>query len=115
MHNRIAAALAFARLSQADLARRLGVTPNAVNAWVSGRNKPDTDNLEKIAIETGTSFEWLATGRGEMVYMPIHGVGQTVAKYDVVTRTDDQRLLLQLYSKLKPTQRQALLTLLKNW
>lgn len=115
MHKRIVAAMAFARLSQADLARRLGVTPNAVNAWVSGRNKPDTENLEKIAIETGTSFEWLATGRGDMVYASsMRVMAQTGAEYNTA-RSDDQRALLSLYSKLKPSQRQALLALLKNW
>lgn len=112
---RIKLARDAAGIGQVVLANAIGVAQPTVSGWETGASDPTVENLVATALCLQVSFEWLATGRGEMAYVPIHGVGQTVAKYDVVTRTDDQHLLLQLYSKLKPSQRQALLTLLKNW
>ena len=52
-------------LSQADLARQIGVARSAVAQW-EGRNgsRPTTENMAKIALVTSVNFEWLATGRG---------------------------------------------------
>jgi transcriptional regulator with XRE-family HTH domain len=54
-----------ASLSQADLARQIGVARSAVAQW-EGRNgsRPTTQNMAKIALVTSVNFEWLATGRG---------------------------------------------------
>ena len=54
-----------ARLSQAALARMIGVDRSAVAQWE--RNNavgPTVGHLAQIALGTGVAFEWLATGRG---------------------------------------------------
>lgn len=63
---RIRAARLRAHLSQAELARRLGVGRTAVVNWESDSNKtrPKVERLEQICRETGVAWEWLATGRG---------------------------------------------------
>lgn len=57
------------RMSQQDLANRLGVTRGAVANWESANaTLPATERLQRIAQATGVNFEWLATGRGSCVY-----------------------------------------------
>jgi transcriptional regulator with XRE-family HTH domain len=54
-------------LSQASLARMVGVQRSAVSHWEAANAKsPNANHLYEIAIATGISFEWLATGRGAM-------------------------------------------------
>ena len=38
-------------ISQSELARRLDVTPSAVNLWVRGANLPSRENIERIEDE----------------------------------------------------------------
>lgn len=52
-------------MTQADMARRLGVQRSAVTQWErEGGTRPNVAHLAQIANETGVRFEWLATGRG---------------------------------------------------
>ena len=53
------------KLSQAALARMLGVVPSAVAQW-EGRSgtSPTVEHLSRMAELSGVAFEWLATGRG---------------------------------------------------
>lgn len=37
------------RLSQRELAEKLGINPSAISAWESGRNLPKYDHIEKLA------------------------------------------------------------------
>jgi transcriptional regulator with XRE-family HTH domain len=54
-------------LSQAELARTVGVQRSAVSHWEAANAKsPNAVHLREIAVATGTCFEWLATGRGAM-------------------------------------------------
>ncbi|UNK51175.1 helix-turn-helix domain-containing protein [Lysobacter sp. S4-A87] len=66
MSSRIRRARVAARLTQAELARRLSVQRSAVTQWEreSGTH-PSLSHLTQIACETQVHFEWLATGRGE--------------------------------------------------
>lgn len=62
---RIRKARTQSRISQAELARRVGVMRGAVTQWEqpSGTH-PSLEHLIQIALQTGVRFEWLATGRG---------------------------------------------------
>ena len=62
---RIRKARLSARLTQAELARRVGVKRSAVTQWEHPLGTtPSMHHLIQIAIETGTCIEWLATARG---------------------------------------------------
>ncbi len=56
----------YARLTQAQLARRMGTTQAVVARLESGRTKPSTRTLERLAEATGMrlriSFEPIAAG-----------------------------------------------------
>lgn len=55
------------RLSQAQLARQVGVCRSAVAQWERAHGTaPTVVHLAEIASITGVTFEWLATGRGAM-------------------------------------------------
>lgn len=53
------------RLTQSELARRLGVTRNAVSMWERDESHPKSETMQKAAIILDVGFDWLATGRGE--------------------------------------------------
>jgi transcriptional regulator with XRE-family HTH domain len=62
---RIRKARLSARLTQAELARRVGVKRSAVTQWEHPLGTtPSMHHLIRIAIETDTCVEWLATARG---------------------------------------------------
>jgi transcriptional regulator with XRE-family HTH domain len=64
---RIRRARRIAGISQQQLADTLGVTRSAVSNWESDSEvRPATDRLAVMARALHVSFEWLATGRGEM-------------------------------------------------
>lgn len=63
---RIRRARTRAGLSQAELAARLGIRRSAVTQWEHPQGtRPSVEHLIRIATETATGFEWLATGRGD--------------------------------------------------
>lgn len=62
---RIRKARPAAQLTQAELARRIGVKRSAVTQREHPLGtSPSMHHLIQIAIETGTCVEWLGTGRG---------------------------------------------------
>ncbi len=63
---RIADTRRSARLTQHDLASRVGVTAQAVSKWESGRSCPDISILDEIADALGISlFELLGVGENK--------------------------------------------------
>ena len=68
-NNRIRQARRHARLSQQELATRIGVHRSAVAQWEKpDGSHPTVENLARLAITAAVNFEWLATGRGRMIY-----------------------------------------------
>ena len=49
-------------ISQAELAKRLNVSRQAVSKWEQGTSSPDTERLIQLAEILGTEVEYLATG-----------------------------------------------------
>src|SRR5689334_23200761 len=65
MSTRIRHARRLVELSQAGLAKSLGVGPSAVAQWeLPSGTSPRLTHLAEIAQVCGVAFEWLATGRG---------------------------------------------------
>ncbi|HET6782741.1 MAG TPA: helix-turn-helix transcriptional regulator [Pseudoxanthomonas sp.] len=66
---RIRVARQYAKLSQAELAEKLGISRGAVANWESANDAhPATSRMVKLAVLTGVSSEWLVTGRGRMTH-----------------------------------------------
>lgn len=50
------------KMSQAELAKKLGVSSGNVGDWESGRSKPTTNALIALKDCFNVSFDWLLTG-----------------------------------------------------
>src|SRR5262245_46392375 len=61
--NRYAAARALTGLSQRQLAKRLGVSPQAISKWESGTGEASRTNARKLCDMADISLEWLLTGK----------------------------------------------------
>lgn len=67
LSDRIKIAMHEAGMSQADLARAVGLKPPSVNGWLSGKSRfLRGENLLKAARALNVSQDWLATGHGPM-------------------------------------------------
>lgn len=60
---RIAALRREAGLNQAELARRLRISPSAVGMYEQGRREPPLDTLVALARELGVTVDYLLTGQ----------------------------------------------------
>lgn len=63
LHKRISQARKSRKLSQANLAERLGVTRTACSHWETGRAKPSTKHVEEIAEILAVNTHWLLSGK----------------------------------------------------
>jgi len=63
--DRLAAAREAAGLSQDELAEKLGVDIEALDAWENDRREPRANRLQMLTGLLGVSLRWLLTGIGE--------------------------------------------------
>lgn len=112
IYSRIKQAREHSGLTQSSLAMMVGVKRSSANQWESSalRKEPCTVNLIKIAEITGVSFEWLATGRGEMAWEV--RVSESTPEYN--QPTPRELLLLRLFRKLPERKQKALVEFLSG-
>lgn len=68
--DRLAAAREAANMSQADLARRLGVKTSTLRGWEDDQSEPRANRLQMLSGLLAVSLPWLLTGDGEGVEPP---------------------------------------------
>ncbi len=111
LSTRIRTSRVRAGLSQAELAETLGVSRSAVGNWESARGgvHPSSERLAELALATGVSYEWLATGRGTPM-TPSDGIPAADAEF-----VDDlvERRLLQGFRACAEPLKQAILVLVE--
>lgn len=106
--SRIRIARQNAGLSQQELSERIGVTRGAVANWESDSEvTPTVEHMIRLAILTGVSFEWLATGRG--AGNDDQESPHLVAAPEEFARDSDERSLLQLFREAPKQQRPLIL------
>ena len=59
-------------LSQTDVAKMLGTTPQYISALFSGRKNVGKKQAVKFEELFGLSASWLLTGKGNMLTTPVH-------------------------------------------
>lgn len=96
------------RYSQSDLADKLQVVRSAVANWECGGKSPSSARLQRIAVVTEVSYEWLATGRGGP---SLSDNWIPAARGEIV---DDPReiLLLQAYRECNAAGKRSVMKLL---
>jgi len=101
---RLAQALALSGLSQAELARRVTMSPSFISDVMRGVKRPGADLLLALRKSLGVSIDWLLTGEGTMtggfgirheLFQAIR-VQVAVAKAAVVDGNPTARALLSL-------------------
>jgi len=73
-------------ISQAELAKRLEVSRQAVSKWEQGLSSPDTVKLIQLAQILGTEVEYLATGVHPEPGSVVLNVVETVEKEKVLVK-----------------------------
>ena len=63
--DRMTGAREAAGLSQAELAKRLGVKVKTIRAWENDRSEPRANRLQMLAGVLGVSIMWLLNGEGD--------------------------------------------------
>ncbi|MEO0860218.1 MAG: helix-turn-helix transcriptional regulator [Pseudomonadota bacterium] len=63
--DRLTGAREAASLSQAELARRIGVTLRTLRAWESDRSEPRANRVSILAGVLNVSLMWLLSGEGD--------------------------------------------------
>jgi transcriptional regulator with XRE-family HTH domain len=110
---RIKKARKNAGLSQSALAKRLGLDRSAVAQWERDNAAgPTTGHLSEIALATGVSFEWLATGRGSRV---IGGTGDEPPGIvmDFIAESESEERMLVAFRSLSALEQLPVLALLE--
>lgn len=101
---RLRTARSGARFSQAQLAKRLAVTPSAVAQWEQAHGtSPALSHLESVASLCRVSFEWLAIGKGAKRVKGEKAIDEMPAvSLDTFAMNDAEELLLNRYRRLSP-------------
>lgn len=109
---RIRKARMLAKLSQAEVAGRVGIKRSAVTQWEHpAGTTPSVEHLVQLALETGVSFEWLATGRGSSRH---DGEEMTAAVIvDDYARDEYESLALTYLRHLSTAKRKTALAILE--
>lgn len=64
----------FGDLSQEKMGAKIGVNASAYGKLLNGHIAGSYETLRNICLVTNCNFEWLATGRGQMVYSLTGGI-----------------------------------------
>jgi transcriptional regulator with XRE-family HTH domain len=115
LRDRIRQARLHARLTKAELARRVGVCVSAAVQWEHPEGtSPNVANLMKIAGIAGVAFEWLATGRGP-TRTPEITDGTTASDGTTTAATPFERRLLHLARDLPSHQHEPMIAVIVEW
>ena len=109
---RIRLARRNAKLTQAGLARLLAVQPSAVAQWENPSGTlPTGKHMAEIAVATGISFDWLATGRGSMA-SPLSE--PPVLTADSIAMDEIEERVLRLLRTVPPSARSVVVKMLEG-
>ncbi|MEM6887248.1 MAG: helix-turn-helix transcriptional regulator [Pseudomonadota bacterium] len=89
--DRVAAARELADMSQAELARRLGVRLATLRSWENDLSEPRANRLSMMAGLLNVSMMWLINGEGDGIDAPIEEGSLPASAQDLLTELRDLR------------------------
>jgi transcriptional regulator with XRE-family HTH domain len=89
--DRVAAAREMAEMTQAELARRLGVRLATLRSWENDVSEPRANRLSMMAGLLNVSMMWLINGQGEGISAPLDEGAMPGSAQDVLTELRDLR------------------------
>jgi transcriptional regulator with XRE-family HTH domain len=112
--DRMTGAREAAGLSQAELAKRLGVKVKTIRAWENDRSEPRANRLQMLAGIMGVSIMWLLNGEGDGLDGPVthQEIPEDLAQIlsDMRTLRVEQARLAEKTARLEKRLRLALST-----
>lgn len=117
LSDRIRLARHDAKLTQTELAQRLGVTPSAAAQWEHPNGTtPGVHRLRAIASATAVLFDWLASGEGPRRKTKADQDDSIPAlKLEHFAQDNAEEILLMRFRMLSPRGRQLLSDLLEEF
>ncbi|HGJ5883623.1 helix-turn-helix domain-containing protein [Arsenophonus sp.] len=88
--------------SQSDLARRLSISPQAIQQWVKGISSPRGTNLKKLSEITGFPPHWFFMDEAE----------EKASHSNVIKSaklSEQHRILIELFEKLPESEKNLLI------
>ncbi|HAF6296354.1 TPA: helix-turn-helix domain-containing protein [Salmonella enterica] len=96
--------VAMKGMSNAELARRSGMSETTIRKYLQGKIYPALDSLAIVADACGVSLTWLATGEQEQEQK--QKAGDTIIRDDTKQKFDmDTEVLIHLLNRLKKEER----------
>ncbi|MGC3939316.1 helix-turn-helix domain-containing protein [Roseobacter sp. EG26] len=89
--DRVAAAREMADMTQAELARRLGVRVATLRAWEDDLSEPRANRLSMMAGLLNVSMMWLMNGQGEGLEAPLEEASLPASAHDILNELRDLR------------------------
>lgn len=89
--DRVAAAREMAEMTQAQLARRLGVRVATLRAWEDDMSEPRANRLSIMAGLLNVSMMWLINGQGEGLDAPMEDANLPASASDILNELRDLR------------------------
>ncbi|MDW3224896.1 MAG: helix-turn-helix domain-containing protein [Paracoccaceae bacterium] len=89
--DRVAAAREVAEMTQAQLARRLGVRVATLRAWEDDMSEPRANRLSIMAGLLNVSMMWLINGQGEGLDAPLEEASLPASASDILNEMRDLR------------------------
>ena len=90
--DRVAAARENAQMTQAALAKRLGVKQSTLRGWEDDLSEPRANRLATLAGVLGVSMMWLINGEGEGLEAPEEGLSVDESAMDVLNELRSLRV-----------------------
>ena len=100
-------------LSQTDFAKRLYVTPAAVNQWEKGKNKPDIDRLLKIAEVFAVPLDYFSEDGKQYSETELIKQHVLIELGADKPRTDEARILAKGVDRMPKDQREQALKIVR--
>ncbi|EAU9939783.1 helix-turn-helix domain-containing protein, partial [Salmonella enterica] len=101
--------------SQSELARRMGVTPQAVQRWCNGLGEPRKSALEKLSSATNMPAHWFFTpyeereDRGLYINTSFSHADELHSSAKPVLLSPDEEQLINIYRDLPGEERKNML------
>ncbi|MEM9637589.1 MAG: helix-turn-helix domain-containing protein [Pseudomonadota bacterium] len=89
--DRVAAAREVAEMTQAQLARRLGVRVSTLRAWENDLSEPRANRLSMMAGLLNVSMMWLINGQGEGLDAPMEEASLPASATEILNELRDLR------------------------
>ncbi|MGD9295356.1 MAG: helix-turn-helix domain-containing protein [Roseobacter sp.] len=89
--DRLAAARESADMTQAELARRLGVRVSTLRSWEDDISEPRANRLSMMAGLLNVSMMWLINGQGEGLEAPLEDGSLPSSAHDVLNELRELR------------------------